>query len=100
MVGRLAAIFGNWLLAVAVCEWVSGWRDALWLEWSWKTAGWSFARLGDVVGRFRAGLLSGFWRAWGVGSRVSEYRSGTGCDGRRLIDRFEDDCLVAVGSDG
>jgi len=57
--------------------------------------------LGDVVVRFRAGLLSGLLE--GLGSRLDGFRStdlapGVMADG--LIDRFEDDCLVAVGSDG
>ena len=57
--------------------------------------------VGDVVVRFRAGLLSGLLE--GLGSRLDGFRStdlapGVMADG--LIDRFEDDCLVAVGSDG
>jgi len=57
--------------------------------------------LGDVAPRFRADLLSGLLED--LGSRLDGFRStdlapGVVADG--LIDRFEDDCLVAVGSDG
>ena len=57
--------------------------------------------VGDVVVRFRAGLLSGLLE--GLGSRLDGFRStdlapGVMADG--LIDRFEDDCLVALGREG
>ena len=57
--------------------------------------------LDDVVVRVRAGLLSGLLED--MGSRLDGFRStdlapGVMADG--VIDRFEDDCLVAVGSDG
>ena len=57
--------------------------------------------LGDVVVRFRAGLLSGFLED--LGSRLNGFRGagltpGLMADG--VIDRFEDDCLVVVGREG
>ena len=57
--------------------------------------------LGDVVVRFRAGLLSGLLED--LGSRLNGFRGaglapGLMADG--VIDRFEDDCLVAVGREG
>ena len=57
--------------------------------------------LGDVLVRFRAGLLSGLLED--LGSRFDGFRSAdlaprVLADG--VIDRFEDDCLVAVGREG